>query len=72
MINLHALLSVAFAQTIDLFNNSKEIRICSALRRKRIVVDTAPTAKDINLQQSHQTVFEAYYHLDEQVAALAA
>ena len=37
-----------------------------------IVVDIAPRAKDIDLQQSYQSLFEAFYHLDEQVAALAA
>lgn len=37
-----------------------------------IVVDIAPRAKDIDLHQSYQSLFEAFYHLDEQVAALAA
>ena len=37
-----------------------------------IVVDIAPRAKDITLQQSYQSLFEAFYHLDEQMAALAA
>ncbi len=37
-----------------------------------IVVDIAPRAKDIDLQQSYQSLFEAFYHLDEQLAALAA
>ena len=37
-----------------------------------IVVDIAPRTKDITLQQSYQSLFEAFYHLDEQVAALAA
>ena len=37
-----------------------------------IVVDIAPRAKNIDLQQSYQSLFEAFYHLDEQVAALAA
>ena len=37
-----------------------------------IVVDIAPRAKDITLQQSYQSMFEAFYHLDEQMAALAA
>lgn len=37
-----------------------------------IVVDIAPRAKDIELQQSYQSLFEAFYHLDEQMAALAA
>jgi hypothetical protein len=37
-----------------------------------IVVDIAPRAKDISLQQSYESLFEAFYHLDEQVAALAA
>ena len=37
-----------------------------------IVVDIAPRAKDITLQQSYQSLFEALYHLDEQMAALAA
>ena len=37
-----------------------------------IVVDIAPRAKDITLQQSYQSLFEAFYHLDDQMAALAA
>jgi hypothetical protein len=37
-----------------------------------IAVDIAPRAKDITLQQSYQSLFEAFYHLDEQMAALAA
>jgi hypothetical protein len=37
-----------------------------------IVVDIAPRAKDITLQQSYQSLFEAFYHLDQQMAALAA
>ena len=37
-----------------------------------IVVDIAPRAKDIELQQSYQSLFEAFYHLDERMAALAA
>ena len=37
-----------------------------------IVVDIASRAKDIDLQHSYQSLFEAFYHLDEQVAALAA
>ena len=38
----------------------------------RILVDIAPRAKDIDLQRSYQSLFEAFYHLDEQLAALAA
>ena len=37
-----------------------------------IVVDIAPRTKDITLQQSYQSLFEAFYHLDGHVAALAA
>ena len=38
----------------------------------RILLDIASRAKDIDLQQSYQSLFEAFYHLDEQLAALAA
>ena len=37
-----------------------------------VVVDLAPKARDMTLQQSYQSLFEAFYHLDEQIAALAA
>ena len=37
-----------------------------------IVVDIAPGAGNIDVQQTYQTLFQAFYHLDEQVAAFAA
>ena len=37
----------------------------------RIVVDIAPGARNIDVQQTYQTLFQAFYHLDEQVAAFA-
>jgi len=38
----------------------------------RIVVDIAPGAGNIDVQQTYQTLFQAFYHLDEQLAAFAA
>lgn len=36
-----------------------------------IFVEIAPSAKDVNLQQSCQSLFTAFYHLDAKITALA-
>lgn len=36
-----------------------------------IFVDIAPSAKDVNLHYSCQSLFTAFYHLDAKITALA-